>query len=57
MKKIFDEVFDTTKYTKALNELRGVSKKYAKYAKEFKHELELHAKTYEQYTNLKQKIT
>ena len=35
MKKIFDEVFDTTKYTKALNELRQVSKKYAKYAKEF----------------------
>ena len=47
MKKIFDEVFDTTKYTKELNELRQVSKKYAKYAKEFKHELELHAKTYE----------
>ena len=56
LKKIFDEVFDTTKYTKALNELRLVSKKYAKYAKEFKHELELHAKTYEQYTTLKARI-
>ena len=41
LKKIFDEVFDTTKYTKALVELRKVSKKYGKYAKEFKHELEL----------------
>ena len=57
LKKIFDEVFDTTKYTKALNELRQVSKKYAKYAKEFKHELELHAKTYEQSQSLREKIT
>ena len=56
MKKIFDEVFDTTKYTKALNELRLVAKKYAKYAKEFKHELELNAKTYEQYRDIRRKI-
>jgi len=41
LKKIFDEIFDTTKYTKALNELRGVAKKYSKYAKEFKTELDL----------------
>lgn len=27
LKKIFDEIFDTTKYTKALNEMRQVSKK------------------------------
>lgn len=32
------------------------SKKYSKYAKEFKHELELKMKTYEQYTNIRRKI-
>ncbi len=36
LKKIFDEIFDTTKYTKALTEMRQVAKKYTKYAKEFK---------------------
>lgn len=36
LKKIFDEIFDTTKYTKALTELRATSKKYGKYAREFK---------------------
>jgi len=41
LKNIFDEVFDTTKYTKALTEMRGTSKKYTKYAKEFKQELDL----------------
>lgn len=39
LKKIFDEVFDTTKYTKALQELRTTQKKYKKYANEFKTEL------------------
>lgn len=36
LKKIFDEIFDTTKYTKALAEMRTVAKKYSKYTKEFK---------------------
>ena len=36
LKKIFDEIFDTSKYTKALHELRLIAKKYTKYAKEFK---------------------
>lgn len=36
--------------------MKQVSKKYSKYAKEFKHELDLHEKTYEQYTGLKKKI-
>ena len=56
LKKIFDEVFDTTKYTKALTELRQVSKKYSKYAKEFKHELELKAKSYEMYNGTRKRI-
>lgn len=47
LKKIFDEIFDTTKYTKALGELRLVAKKYSKYAKEFKQELDLQKKDYE----------
>ena len=36
LKKIFDEIFDTTKYTKALQEMRLIAKKYTKFAKEFK---------------------
>ena len=56
LKKIFDEIFDTTKYTKALTEMRQVSKKYSKYAKEFKQELDLKRKDYEQYAKLKSSI-
>ncbi len=56
LKKIFDEIFDTTKYTKALTEMRQVSKKYTKYAKEFKQELDLKRKDYEQYAKLKSSI-
>jgi len=41
LKKIFDEIFDTSKYTKALQEMRNVGKKYSKYAKEFKQEVDL----------------
>jgi DNA repair protein RAD50 len=56
LKKIFDEIFDTTKYTKALGEMRQVAKKYTKYAKEFKQELDLKRKDYEQYAKLKSSI-
>ena len=56
LKKIFDEIFDTTKYTKALTEMRTVAKKYSKYAKEFKLELDLKRKDYEQYSKLKSSI-
>ena len=56
MKKIFDEIFDTTKYTKALNEMRQVAKKYSKYAKEFKQELDLKRKDFEQYAKLKASV-
>ena len=34
LKKIFDEIFDTTKHTKVLEELRKEAKKYGKQAKE-----------------------
>ena len=57
LKKIFDEIFDTTKYTKALNELRQTSKKYSKYAREFKQELDLSVKDFEQFTKIKANIS
>lgn len=57
LKKIFDEIFDTTKYTKALGELRNVAKKYSKYAKEFKQELDLKKKDFEHYAKVKSNIT
>lgn len=57
LKKIFDEIFDTTKYTKALTELRATSKKYSKYAREFKQELDLTVKDFEQFTKIKANIT
>ena len=57
LKKIFDEIFDTTKYTKALNELRQTSKKYSKYAREFKQELDLTVKDFEQFTKIKANIS
>ena len=46
LKKIFDEVFDTTEFSNAYMELRLVRKKYSNLAKEYKHELDLHSKTY-----------
>ena len=57
LKKIFDEIFDTTKYTKALNEMRGTAKKYQKYSKEFKQELDLKRKDFEQYAKMKANIS
>lgn len=53
LKKIFDEIFDTTKYTKLLTEMRSIAKKYSKYAREFKQELDLQKKDYEQYLKVK----
>ena len=56
LKKIFDEVFDTTKYTKAIDELKKVSKKYSKLARDHQHELALKMKTYERYTDSRRRI-
>jgi len=47
LKKIFDEIFDTTKYTKALTEMRNIQKKYTKYSKDLKTALDLLQKDYE----------
>jgi len=53
LKKIFDEIFDTTKYTKVLGELRATAKTYKKKAKDFKTNLDLLKKDYETYLKLK----
>ena len=53
LKKIFDEIFDTAKHTKVLEELRKESKKYLKKAKELKVSLDLIKKDYESYAKLK----
>ena len=53
LKKIFDEIFDTTKHTKVLEELRKEAKKYGKQAKEKQVQLALLKKDYEIYAKLK----
>ena len=56
LKKIFDEIFETTKYTKALVEMREIKKRYNKFAKEYKHEMEVLNKDFEHYKKLKEKL-
>ena len=41
LKKIFDEIFETKKYTDALDDLRKLEKEYRKNMKGYKHEMEL----------------
>jgi len=41
LKKIFDEIFETKKYTDALDDLRKLGKDYKKNMKNYKHEMEL----------------
>jgi DNA repair protein RAD50 len=41
LKKIFDEIFDTAKYTKILVELRDNSKKLNKKSKDLQQEVEI----------------
>lgn len=40
LKKIFDEIFDTSKYSKSLTEMRAVARKHARIAKDSKMELD-----------------
>ena len=53
LKKIFDEIFDTARYTKALDELRKATKTNIKQSKELKVQLDLINKDYSVYTKLK----
>lgn len=53
LKKIFDEIFETTKYTKALVELRAMKKIFNKFAKDYKNKLDLEQKDFDSYSKLK----
>ena len=41
LKKVFDEIFDTAKYTKALDDLKEIGKKFKEKTKDLKNQLEL----------------
>ena len=53
LKKIFDEIFDTTSVTRVLEELRKATKTYSKQQKELKVQLDLINKDYGIYAKLK----
>ena len=52
LKKIFDEIFDTSKYTKFLVEMRNQIKKHSKLAKDHKNDFELAWKDLENFKRL-----
>jgi DNA repair protein RAD50 len=56
LKKVFDEIFDTAKYTKALEELKDLNKEYQTKSKEAKQKIELIQKDFEQYRKLNYNI-
>lgn len=56
LKSIFDDIFETTKYTKALEELRKIKKQYKKFAKEYEHDLEVLNKDFDSFKNLNEKL-
>ena len=52
LKKVFDEIFDTTKYTKSLDELKDTIKEFTSKSKDLKIKIELLTKDYEQFRKL-----
>ena len=52
LKKVFDEIFDTTKYTKSLDELKDTIKEFNSKSKDLKIKIELLTKDYEQFRKL-----
>jgi len=54
LKKIFDEIFDTSIYTKQLVELRALQKMYTKQMKENRVQLDLLKKDFDQYCRLQE---
>ena len=56
LKKVFDEIFDTAKYTKALEELKDTNKIYKEKSKDLKNKIELIKKDVEQYNKVKHMI-
>ena len=52
LKKVFDEIFDTAKYTKSLEHLKDINKEYNTKMKEAKIKIELFQKDYEHYKRI-----
>ena len=56
LKKVFDEIFDTAKYTKALDDLKDIGKKFKEKTKDTKNSLELIQKDFDNYKRIKKNI-
>lgn len=56
LKKVFDEIFDTAKYTKALEDLKDTNKSFVAKSKELKTKIELIQKDFEQYNRINHQI-
>ena len=56
LKKVFDEIFDTAKYTKALDDLKEIGKKFKEKTKELKNQLELMQKDVDNYKRIQKNI-
>ena len=56
LKKVFDEIFDTAKYTKALDDLKEISKKFKEKTKDTKTSLELIQKDVDNYKRIQKNI-
>jgi DNA repair protein RAD50 len=52
LKKVFDEIFDTTKYTKSLEDLKETIKEFTSKSKDLKVKIELLTKDYDQFRKL-----
>lgn len=52
LKKVFDEIFDTTKYTKSLDDLKDTIKEFTSKSKDLKVKIELLTKDYDQFKKL-----
>jgi DNA repair exonuclease SbcCD ATPase subunit len=52
LKKVFDEIFDTTKYTKSLEDLKDTIKEFTSKSKDLKVKIELLTKDYDQFRKL-----
>ena len=56
LKKVFDEIFDTAKYTKALDDLKEILKKFKEKTKDTKNALELIQKDVDNYKRIQKNI-
>ena len=56
LKKVFDEIFDTAKYTKALDDLKEILKKFKEKTKDTKNQLELIQKDVDNYKRIQKNI-